>query len=219
MAEQVYMTTREAAERLHVHARTVRKWIDAFEEYISPDVNERGHYMLTEASFQRLENIQQRLQESNKSMRQIRQDLMKEGEWEVERVSEESSPQEEEPASPALPFNQEIPVHRIVGSLDEIGEMMETVFTRLDQLEDHVFTLFDVMEEMERSVAATQAKQQQSMVPASAVQHMIDEIGKKHDQLKMELRNATFSHRLASATSENAITPRRQRKARFLGIF
>ncbi|MDR6226234.1 MerR family transcriptional regulator [Desmospora profundinema] len=219
MAEQAYITTREAAERLHVHARTVRKWIDAFEEYISPDVNDRGHYMLTEESFRRLENIQERLQETNKSMRQIRQDLMKEGEWEVERISEDSPPQEEEALSPALPFNQEVPVHRIVGSLDEIGEMMETVFTRLDQLEDHVFTMFDVMEEMERTVAAAQVKQQHNMVPVTTVQNMIDEIGKKHDQLKMELRNATFSHRLASATSESQMTPRRQKKARFLGIF
>ncbi|PTM57681.1 MerR family transcriptional regulator [Desmospora activa] len=219
MAEQAYITTREASERLHVHARTIRKWIDVFEEYISPDVNDRGHYLLTEESFHRLEIIQQRLQE-NKSMRQIRQDLMKEGEWEVERISEESPlPEKEEAVSPALPFNQDIPVHRIVGSLDEIGEMMETVFTRLDQLEDHVFTIFDVMEEMDKSITAAQATQKQSMVPASTVQHMIDEIGKKHDQLKIELRNATFSHRLASATTEQQITPRRQKKARFLGIF
>ncbi|OYD07235.1 MerR family transcriptional regulator [Paludifilum halophilum] len=213
MSKQARISTREAAQRLHVHARTVRKWIDSFEEYISPEVNDRGHYMLTEDGFLRLKDIQQRLQETGKSMRQIRQDLVKEGRWEIERLSERPPVEEE---APVVPFGREYPMHRVVGSLDEIGEMLETVFTRLDQLEDHVFTMFDMMEEMEKRMAATS----QNTLPAASVQKMMDEIGKKQDQLKVELRNATFSHRLASAAEEpSPYIPRRQKRTRFLGIF
>ncbi|MFD1425754.1 DNA-binding transcriptional MerR regulator [Kroppenstedtia sanguinis] len=212
MSDEARISTREAAERLHVHARTVRKWIDAFEEYIAPEVNDRGHYMLDEEGYHRLSDIQQRLQETNKSMRQIRQDLIREGKWEME-LDEPASPA---PEPPRIPFGNEIPVHRLIGSLDEIGEMMETVFSRLDQLEDHVFTMFDMMEEMENKVLASQ----HHMLPMNTVQHMMDEIGKKQEQLKVELRNATFPQRLASATSETQqLTPRRQRRTRFLGIF
>ncbi|SDX52786.1 MerR HTH family regulatory protein [Marininema mesophilum] len=216
MTEEARISTREAAQRLHVHARTVRKWIDSFEEYIAPEANERGHYKLSEEGFRRLSDIQQRLQEPNKTMRQIRQDLMKEGKWEVERVVSESSPTEKAEDVPKMPFGSETPVHRIIGSLDEIGEMMETVFARLDHLEDHVFTMFDVMEQMETKITT---HPQQSMIPATTVQQMVDEISKRQEQLRVELRNATFTHRLASATSENAITPRRQKRTRFLGIF
>ncbi|MFC4076104.1 MerR family transcriptional regulator [Salinithrix halophila] len=214
MVEEARISTREAAQRLHVHARTVRKWIDSFEEYIAPEVNDRGHYMLTEEGFRRLLDIQQRLQETNKSMRQIRQDLLKEGKWEVERVSETAPAADEE--APKMPFGNDYPIHRLIGSLDEIGEMMETVFTRLDQLEDHVFTMFDVMEELETKLVN---QPRQSMVPSTAVQQMVEEIGKKQEQLRVELRNATFAHRLASAANENQLTPRRQKRARFLGIF
>ncbi|GGA43909.1 hypothetical protein GCM10007416_16270 [Kroppenstedtia guangzhouensis] len=213
MSDEARISTREAAERLHVHVRTVRKWIDAFEEYISPEVNDRGHYMLDEEGYQRLSDIQQRLQETNKSMRQIRQDLIREGKWEMDPLDDSLSISRQ---PSRLPFENEIPVHRLIGSLDEIGEMMETVFSRLDQLEDHVFTMFDMMEEMENKVLTSQ----HHMLPVKTVQHMMDEIGKKHEQLKVELRNATFSHRLASATTETQqLTPRRQRRTRFLGIF
>ncbi|SFS65623.1 MerR family transcriptional regulator [Marininema halotolerans] len=217
MTEEARISTREAAQRLHVHARTIRKWIDSFEEYIAPEANERGHYKLTEEGFRRLSDIQQRLQEPNKTMRQIRQDLMKEGKWEVERVVSESDASKKEEEVPKMPFGSETPVHRIIGSLDEIGEMMETVFARLDHLEDHVFTMFDVMEQMEAKISS---QSQQSMVPATTVQQMMDEVSKRQEQLRAELRNATFTHRLASATSENAMTPpRRQKRTRFLGIF
>ncbi|GGE07103.1 hypothetical protein GCM10011571_05420 [Marinithermofilum abyssi] len=211
MKEGVRISTREAAERLHVHARTVRKWIDTFEEYIEPHVNDRGHYMLTEDSYIRLRDIQKRLQE-NKSMRQIRQELIMEGKW--DNNSEQAAEPEEDTVI-QMPFGNSYPMHRLIGSLDEIGEMMETVFERLDQLEDHVFTMFDVIEEMERKMVANQ----QNYLPATQLHQMIEDIGKKQDQLKAELRNATFSHRLASATTETQLTPRRQKRSRFLGIF
>ncbi|MDA8352103.1 MAG: MerR family transcriptional regulator, partial [Firmicutes bacterium] len=116
MSEEARISTKEAADRLHVHARTVRKWIDAFEEYICPEVNDRGHYLLSPEGFQRLNDIQQRLQESNKSMRQIRQDLIKEGKWEMERpvpAQDQANP-EPQPEAPKMPFGSEYPVHRLV---------------------------------------------------------------------------------------------------------
>jgi hypothetical protein len=56
--------------------------------------------------------------------------------------------------------------------------------------------------------------------PANDVHLMFDEIRKKQDQLRIELRNLSFNNRLAAASEESQFVPRRQKKsARFLGIF
>src|SRR4051794_35508837 len=79
MSQISLITTREAAERLQVTARTIRKWIDVFEDYICPDVNEKGHYLLSEHSLKRLAEIKYRLSEPNKTMKQVREELLREG--------------------------------------------------------------------------------------------------------------------------------------------
>lgn len=202
MSQLKSISTREAALRLHVHARTVRKWIDAFEEYIRPELNDRGHYMLTEEGFLRLRDIQKRLHETNKSMRQIRQDLIKEGKIEAAELESESQ------------SNETLEV--LMEKMDDMGHLFDQMFERMEQLEDYVFDLFDALEEIDHRIVTNGHEYAKTHEMAK----MFEEVRKKQDQLKVELRNATFSQRLAAATTESELVPRRERKsARFLGIF
>lgn len=213
MSQLIRISTREAALRLHVHARTVRKWIDAFEEYIHPELNERGHYMLTEEGFLRLRDIQRRLHETNKSMRQIRQDLIKEGKIEP-KIGIESA--DDQAASGAHSPQSLEALEMMMEKMDDMSHLFDQMFERMERLEDYVFDLFDALEEVDHRITSSGHE----YAKTHEMVQMFDEIRKKQDQLKVELRNATFSHRLAAATSESELVPRRERKsARFLGIF
>lgn len=208
MSQTACISTREAAERLHVHARTIRKWIDVFEEYISPDINERGHYILSEESLRRLADIQSRLQEQpQKSMKQVREELIREGK--VPGLYNDTQ---------HPPFNQaklERMLFHMIESMENVEDMVEELFHRMDRLEKHLYGLFNTIEEMEHRIMNSQMEN----IPMNDLQQMFDEIRKKQEQLRMELRNVSFTQRLTAATSEQGMLPRRQKKTRFFGMF
>ena len=52
-------------------------------------------------------------------------------------------------------------------------------------------------------------------ISANEVQQMFDEVRKKQDQLRIELRNVSFTQRLTAATCEYGLLPRRKKKSRF----
>jgi DNA-binding transcriptional MerR regulator len=207
MSHEAWISTREAAERLQVHARTVRKWIDTFEEYIRPDLNERGHYVLSEHSLMKLAEIKKRLQEHGKSMKQVREDLIREGKLQAHLSHENTGQPARSDSAQAL--------HHLMESMEHVGDMVEELFDRMERLENHMFTLFDSFEELENKLVEVSY----DAVSAGEVHQMFDEIRKKQDQLRMELRNVTFTQRLTAAASEQGLLPRRQKKTRFFGMF
>ncbi|MBA4602769.1 MerR family transcriptional regulator [Thermoactinomyces mirandus] len=204
MTEAVQMTTKEAAEQLQVHARTIRKWIDTFEEYIQPDINERGHYILSEESFRRLANIKRRLQEPHSSMKQVRENLIKEGKI------------RNAPWTPSREFIEETEknLQEMINMMDGMTDLLEEMATRVDHVEKHIMGLFNTMDELQHKLLSVRYESASS----NEVHQMFDEIRKKQDQLRMELRNVTFTQRLTAATNEQSLLPRRQKKARFFGL-
>lgn len=210
MTQAACISTREAAERLQVHARTVRKWIDTFEEYICPDWNERGHYVLSEDSMERLAEIKNRLQDPHKTMKQVREDLLREGKLHRDHGYVEIA-QEPPPSDPGT----EKALTHVVEAMEHMGDMMEELFDRMERLEDHMYGLFDSLEDMEHKLVAVSY----DSVSSNEMHQMFDEIRKKQDQLRIELRNVNFTQRLTSATSEQGLLPRRKKKARFFGMF
>ncbi len=187
-------TTREAAERLQVHARTVRKWIDTFEDYICPESNERGHYLLTEESLHCLADIKERLKEPNKSMKQIRDDLIKEG-----KIIKDFTRNQ---------IDSEQTIRYISDNMENMIDMVEELFTRMERLESHLFSLFAAMENLEQQIATLSYDN----ISASEIHQMFEEIRKKQEHLKFELRNAHFTQRLISATRSTSFPPRRKKK-------
>ncbi|RAL27004.1 MerR family transcriptional regulator [Thermoflavimicrobium daqui] len=191
---QAYISTREAAEKLQVHARTIRKWIDMFEDYISPDWNERGHYLLTEQSLLRLKDIKERLQEPNKSMRQVREDLIREG-----KITKETEWAQLDP---------EKTFRFISENMENMIDMVEELFTRMERFEGHLYTLFEAIENLEQQLATVT----HDSIPAGELHKMFDDIRKKQEQLKIELRNAHFTQRMVAVTRESSLPPRKKKK-------
>jgi DNA-binding transcriptional MerR regulator len=215
MSKPATISTREAAERLHVHARTIRKWIDVFAEYIRPEWNDRGHYVLTEESFNRLADIQERLQQQpNKSMRQVRLELYKEGKLKPEQPPASTQDEKKDKVAPFLIAEKAL--QHMMKHMENIGEMVSELYERLERMEEHTYSLFDAIEELDNKFTTMTYE----YAPANDVHLMFDEIRKKQDQLRIELRNLSFNNRLAAASEESQFVPRRQKKsARFLGIF
>lgn len=216
--EKKRITTREAAERLRVHARTIRKWIDVFEDYIHPEVNDRGHYIFSEEGFRRLADIQTRLQKPNKSMRQVRQELIQEGKLEQKSTEGPEFLDNIDPDTKVAPFMSAEKAYRyMMDTVNTINDTLEELSGRMQRMEDQVINLYGALEKLENKMTAKNAL----YAPAKDVQSMFDEIRKMHEQLKAELRNVSFSQRLAAAT-ESQFVPRKERKpraARFFGIF
>lgn len=216
MTETVLLTTRDAAERLDVHARTIRKWIDAFEDYIQPETNERGHYMLNEDSIQHLKDIQDRLQEPNKTMKQVREELQAEGMISTSalRLHQE---EEDDEQPPMRELNTEQTLLHMMDTLEGVGNLVEELFNRMDRLEDRMYSLFESLEDLEHKIAAVGY----DTFSPSDVHQMFDEVRKKQEQLKIELRSVSFTQRFSTnpPTKEQNFLPRRQRKHRFFNLF
>jgi DNA-binding transcriptional MerR regulator len=193
------ITTREAAEQLRVHARSIRKWIDMYGEYIGYDVTEKGHYLLSEESIERLKEIQTQLQSPNMSMRKLREEMLEEGKL----------------SQPNETYYSQQTFDEMISSMHQMGHLMEELFSRMERMEEHLYGIYDSFEDMEQKMGVVA----QDAVSSSEVHKMFDEIRKKQDQLKIELRNVHFTQRLTSATSEQGLLPRRQKKNRFLFFF
>lgn len=156
MKEHAVYSTKEVAERLNVHARTVRKWIDAFTDYVRPELNKRGHYQLTESGLQALQNVQQHLKSGNKSLKQVREELVNSGELSPEQ----------------RPYQHTAADQSVTNELD--GAFIE----RLTEMESVQRNTLQLIEQLQAAV---------------------DDVRKKQDQLKLEIRNATFEQRLQAA--------------------
>jgi hypothetical protein len=193
------ITTREASDQLKVNARCIRKWIDMYGEYVGYDVTEKGHYLLSEESIERLQEIQIKLQRPNMSMRKLREEMLEEG-----KLSQTNET-----------YYSQQTFDEIMNSMQQMGHMMEELFSRMDRMEEHLYGIYDSFEDIEQKMGIVA----QDAVSSSEVHKMFDEIRKKQDQLKIELRNVHFTQRLTSATSEQGLLPRRQKKNRFLFFF
>jgi DNA-binding transcriptional MerR regulator len=193
------ITTREVSAKLKVSARCIRKWIDMFGEYVGYDVSEKGHYLLSKESLERLQEIQIQLQDPQKSMRKLHEEMIEEGKL----------------SQPVETYYTQQTFDEMISSLHQMGHMMEELFTRMERMEEHLYGLYDSFEDMEQKMV----KVANESVSSGEVHKMFDEIRKKQDQLKIELRNVNFSQRLTSATVEQGLLPRRQKKNRFLFFF
>lgn len=198
--EEIFdITTKDVSNQLNVNARCVRKWIDMFGEYVGYDVNEKGHYLLSTESIERLKEIKERLQDPHKSMRTLREEMIEEGKL----------------SPPIETYYTQQTFEEMVHSLHQMGHMMEELFTRMERMEEHLYGLYDSFEDMEQKMITVS----QDAVTSGDVHKMFDEIRKKQDQLKIELRNVHFTQRLTSATNEQNMLPRRSKKSRFLFFF
>lgn len=79
MDVQVWMASKEVADRLDVHVRTLRNWLDLFVPAHERLKNPQGHYLISENGFALLKEVKERKDSGNSSLREIQRQLIDEG--------------------------------------------------------------------------------------------------------------------------------------------
>ncbi|MFP3422272.1 hypothetical protein R0K19_23160, partial [Bacillus sp. SIMBA_161] len=72
------------ADRLDVHVRTLRNWLDLFVPLQERLKNPQGHYLISEKGFTLLKEVKERKDSGNSSLKEIQKQLIEEG-----RISED----------------------------------------------------------------------------------------------------------------------------------
>ncbi|MFS0557283.1 MerR family transcriptional regulator [Brevibacillus sp. 179-C9.3 HS] len=98
MDVQVWMASKEVADRLDVHVRTLRNWLDLFVPAQERLKNPQGHYLISEAGFELLKEVKERKDNGNSSLKEIQRQLIEEGRLSEEMLMEEELAGAEETA-------------------------------------------------------------------------------------------------------------------------
>lgn len=89
MDVQVWMASKEVADRLDVHVRTLRNWLDLFVPAQERLKNPQGHYLISEAGFALLKEVKERKDNGNSSLKEIQRQLIEEGRLSEDMLMEE----------------------------------------------------------------------------------------------------------------------------------
>ncbi|KZE47044.1 hypothetical protein AV540_20890 [Brevibacillus parabrevis] len=98
MDVQVWMASKEVADRLDVHVRTLRNWLDLFVPVKERLKNPQGHYLISEAGFALLREVKERKDSGNSSLKEIQRQLIDEGRLSEEMLAVEECASAEETA-------------------------------------------------------------------------------------------------------------------------
>jgi DNA-binding transcriptional MerR regulator len=79
MEVQVWMASKEVADRLNVHVRTLRNWLEMFVPEQERVKNPQGHYLISETGFSLLKEVKERKEAGNSSLREIQRHMIEEG--------------------------------------------------------------------------------------------------------------------------------------------
>lgn len=149
MDVQVWMASKEVADRLDVHVRTLRNWLEMFVPVQERLKNPQGHYLISETGFSLLREVKERKEEGKQSLREIQRQLIEEGrlpasiltESEVAAADEQAlavsgqgaaSPQEMQAAitEAIVQFQQEL------AQLSHMSQMQSTLLQKLADIEE-----------------------------------------------------------------------------------
>ncbi|MFG0211919.1 MerR family transcriptional regulator [Brevibacillus porteri] len=165
MDVQVWMASKEVADRLDVHVRTLRNWLDLFVPAQERLKNPQGHYLISEAGFELLKEVKERKDNGNSSLKDIQRQLIDEG-----RLSEEMLLEEE------LAGAEETAV--TISATNKLGMGMREVEVTVHE------TLVQFQQEL------TQLSSMNHM--QSTILQKIADIEEMQESLRLEMRRVTF---------------------------
>ncbi|WP_409174858.1 MerR family transcriptional regulator [Brevibacillus fortis] len=165
MDVQVWMASKEVADRLDVHVRTLRNWLDLFVPAQERLKNPQGHYLISEAGFELLKEVKERKDSGNSSLKDIQRQLIEEG-----RLSEEMLLEEE------LSGTEETAV--TISATNKLGTGMREVELTVHE------TLVQFQQEL------TQLSSMNHM--QSTILQKIADIEEMQESLRLEMRRVTF---------------------------
>ncbi|WP_064202836.1 MerR family transcriptional regulator [Brevibacillus brevis] len=165
MDVQVWMASKEVADRLDVHVRTLRNWLDLFVPAQERLKNPQGHYLISEAGFELLKEVKERKDNGNSSLKDIQRQLIEEGRLSEEMLMEEELLGAEETAVTLSATNK-------LGT--GIREVEMTVHETLVQFQQEL-TQLSSMNHMQ-----------------STILQKIADIEEMQESLRLEMRRVTF---------------------------
>ncbi|MBO8164950.1 MAG: MerR family transcriptional regulator [Brevibacillus sp.] len=189
MNVQVWMASKEVAERLQVHVRTLRNWLEMFVPAKDLKKNAQGHYMISEQGFLLLKEVKERKDAGNASLQDIQQQLIAEGLLSLHDLAREETASASE--APSLPANRET--------------ALTTAFREMELAVQE--TLCRFQEELSRLSALQQTQ-------TSILKKMAD-IEELQESLRLELRRVTFEMDLM----QQRLTKRKHRQERYQSRF
>ncbi|EJL31629.1 MerR family transcriptional regulator [Brevibacillus sp. BC25] len=165
MDVQVWMASKEVADRLDVHVRTLRNWLDLFVPAQERLKNPQGHYLISEAGFELLKEVKERKDNGSSSLKDIQRQLIEEG-----RLSEDMLMEEE------LAGAEETAV--TISATNKLGTGMREVELTVHE------TLVQFQQEL------TQLSSMNHM--QSTILQKIADIEEMQESLRLEMRRVTF---------------------------
>ncbi|RNB57969.1 MerR family transcriptional regulator [Brevibacillus gelatini] len=165
MDVQVWMASKEVADRLDVHVRTLRNWLDLFVPAKERLKNPQGHYLISEAGFALLKEVKERKDNGNNSLKEIQRQLIDEG-----RLSEEML------AAGEYSSAEEAAVTLSQGNSLEAG--MKEMELAVQE------TLLKFQQELAQLSSLNNMQ--------SAILQKIADIEEKQESLRLEMRRVTF---------------------------
>jgi DNA-binding transcriptional MerR regulator len=151
MDVQVWMASKEVADRLDVHVRTLRNWLDLFVPAQERLKNPQGHYLISEAGFELLKEVKERKDSGNSSLKDIQRQLIEEGRLSKEMLLEEELAGTEETAVTISATNKlgtgmrevELTVHETLvqfqqelTQLSSMNHMQTTILQKIADIEE-----------------------------------------------------------------------------------
>ncbi|MGG3882618.1 MerR family transcriptional regulator [Brevibacillus panacihumi] len=181
---QVWMASKEVADRLDVHVRTLRNWLDLFVPANERLKNPQGHYLISEAGFALLKEVKERKDNGNSSLREIQRQMIEEG-----------LIQEEMLLASELSGTEEVAVTAASSSLETARPQREVEFAFQE-------ALVSFQQEL------TQLRSMNQM--QTTILEKIAEIEEKQEFLRLEMRRVTFEMDLM----QQRLTRRKERFAK-----
>ncbi|GAA4703533.1 MerR family transcriptional regulator [Brevibacillus fulvus] len=163
MEVQVWMASKEVADRLNVHVRTLRNWLDMFVPLHERQKNPQGHYLISETGFALLKEVKARKDAGNYSLREIQRQMIDEGKLSADMLSSEDA------------------------EFDAGANVPETVYLQsaFHEVEQTVQeTLFQFQQELNQLSSLNQMQ--------TTILQKIADIEERQESIRLEMRRVTF---------------------------
>jgi DNA-binding transcriptional MerR regulator len=170
----VWMSSKDAAVKLNVHVRTLRNWIDTFSPYMVLQKNSQGHYLLSDQAYQLLIEIKRIKDSGIQTLKEIEDVLLHEKILPERKTAVETESIKEATPEPHL-----------------AQEFMESINQRITQAFHEISAAVELQ-------SSTTVRQEDETMQKEILKKM-DEIEKKQETLKLEVRKNNFEMQLMNA--------------------
>jgi DNA-binding transcriptional MerR regulator len=188
----MWMASKDVAEKLDIHVRTVRNWIDTFSPYMVLQKNSQGHFLLSEQAFNLLIEIKRVKDSGVQTLKEVEEVLL------AEHILPERKMLKTEP-------------DEMIQTLSFPEETTFLLMEKINELESHLSRqLCDTLNELTQAHRQSASVQEHTPMEPDLmftqyykeILRKIDEMEKKQDTLRLEMRKMNFEVQMLSVTTK-----------------